>query len=256
MTVFYKMLILGILFLSSCADTERENPSGLIADWQQSSSSSSDSLTFTDSRDGTVYRIVKIDGVQWMAENLHYGTQVNGTNLLDNQSNDALVEKYCYKEDSTHCLSSGGLYQWAEAMGLPSLCNSTSCESSLSEGNHQGICPDGWHLPKPSDWDALVAAMGGNANAMGAQMKLNTVGAPWDSFAYNDGNSSGFGAFPAGRRSQNGGYNNRLVYAYFWTAFESDAFFAQRRHLYDESSSFYTGTYEKTNGLSVRCLRD
>jgi len=251
MTVLYKLLIFGILFLTSCSDTERENPNGLIAEWQQSSSSTYDSLSFTDSRDGTVYRIVKIGGVHWMAENLKYGIQVNGTNLLDNQSNDTLVEKYCYKEDSTQCQLGGALYQWAEAMGLPSLCNSTICESSLSEGNHRGICPAGWHLPKPSDWEAL-----GDANAIGAQMKLNTVGAPWDTIAYNDGNSSGFGAFPAGRRSQNGGYNNRLVYAYFWTAFESDANFALRHHLYDESSTLYTGTYEKTNGLSVRCIRD
>jgi uncharacterized protein (TIGR02145 family) len=45
----------------------------------------------------------------------------------------------------------GYLYNWAAAMGL----SNGLGDIPESSGNRQGICPDGWHLPKMSELTAL-----------------------------------------------------------------------------------------------------
>lgn len=64
--------------------------------------------SITDSRDGQIYNIVKIGNQWWMAENLNYGTMVDGSIY---QSDDGTVEKYCYSNNETNCDNYGGLYQ-------------------------------------------------------------------------------------------------------------------------------------------------
>ncbi len=85
-----------------------------------------------DDRDGQqYYSTVLIDDQCWMAENLNYGDQIDG---MYNQTNNSIIEKYCYNDLESNCDSLGGLYQWNELM-----------EYTTEEGT-QGICPDGWHV--------------------------------------------------------------------------------------------------------------
>jgi uncharacterized protein (TIGR02145 family) len=46
------------------------------------------------------------------------------------------------------------LYDWVTAMNLPSRCTTASCGSQI-RAKHQGICPDGWHIPSRDEWNAL-----------------------------------------------------------------------------------------------------
>ena len=46
-------------------------------------------------------------------ENLDVGTMVPG---ISNQTNNSVIEKYCYNDNETNCQLFGGLYQWDEAM--------------------------------------------------------------------------------------------------------------------------------------------
>jgi len=39
-------------------------------------------------------------------------------------------------------------------MALDGSCYFSSCASKIKE-KHQGICPDGWHIPSNADWDKL-----------------------------------------------------------------------------------------------------
>jgi len=71
--------------------------------------------TLDDIRDNQSYATVKIGEQCWMKENLNIGTMILGVN---NQSDNNIVEKYCYNNNSgqDYCSIYGGLYQWAEAV--------------------------------------------------------------------------------------------------------------------------------------------
>jgi uncharacterized protein (TIGR02145 family) len=205
----------------------------------------------------TAYKTVQIGSAVWMAENLDFGTRVDAFASTDDQSNDAVAEKYCYGDVAANCATDGGLYQWAEAMQLPSTCNSTACASQISSGNHQGICPKGWHVPKASEWTVLTTALEATANTVGKMMKLNnTSNSSWDAITYNDNNSSGFSALPAGLRLVGGGFHSRGIDAYFWDASEDDASFAYNHTLSNNSAYLSATSKLKTFGLSLRCVKD
>jgi uncharacterized protein (TIGR02145 family) len=90
--------------------------------------------TFTDSRDGKIYRRVRIGNLIWMAENLNYGT--------DNS--------WCYDNNESNCQKFGRLYTWNAAMVA---------------------CPVGWRLPSYDDWHYLVRMAGGGFAGMKLKSK-------------------------------------------------------------------------------------
>ena len=114
---------------------------------------------FTDSRDGQIYRSVKIGEQTWMAENLNYET----------------VGSYCYNDSSENCQKYGRLYGFIPANVL--------------------ACPEGWHLPDTTEFNALAAAIGG-MEITGKSLK--SMGG-WE---YDGGglDNYGFSALPAGMR--------------------------------------------------------
>ncbi len=124
-------------------------------------------------------------------------------------------------------------------------------------GHHQGICPVGWHIPKAAEWNLLATMLGGDSVA-GQKMKLNTTGySSWDASTYNDGNSSGFSALPAGYRYNGGGFNDRGYFALFREASENGASDASLRSFYFGYAGLYVYYgYRKTYGFSVRCIKD
>ena len=89
--------------------------------------------TFTDKRDGKVYKIVKIGSQVWFAENLNYAAEgsVCRYNKIDN------------------CAKYGRLYNW---------------ETALS------ACPNGTHLPTDKEWTTLMDYAGGERKA-GTKLK-------------------------------------------------------------------------------------
>ncbi|WP_113922434.1 fibrobacter succinogenes major paralogous domain-containing protein [Cognataquiflexum aquatile] len=93
----------------------------------------SDSETFSDPRDGQVYKIVKIGDQVWFAENLNYNAEGS----------------WCYDSDSENCEIYGRLYSWE--VGLTA-------------------CPEGWHLPSEDEWNNLIEFLGGYEIA-GGKMK-------------------------------------------------------------------------------------
>jgi uncharacterized protein (TIGR02145 family) len=93
-----------------------------------------------------------------MAENLDYGTRVDSA---AGQVDDAVAEKFCVDDCQDACAVLGGLYTHAEALALPSACNNgTSCGVALT-APHQGLCPDGWHVPDIDEWALLESTVEG-----------------------------------------------------------------------------------------------
>jgi uncharacterized protein (TIGR02145 family) len=111
------LLILGLFLLVACTSSERIN------------NNKPETGTFTDPRDGKIYKTVKI-GDQWiMAENLAYKPDKGNFWAYDN--NDSNIAIYGY------------LYDWETAMN---------------------IAPEGWHLPSRKELFAIERKLGAKMN--------------------------------------------------------------------------------------------
>jgi Fibrobacter succinogenes major domain (Fib_succ_major). len=171
-----------------------------------------------DDRDGQIYKTVKIGDQVWMAENLNYesgGSSCGGGH--DFQPGD--------------CSKYGRLYIRFDAVG---------------------VCPEGWHLPDNTEWNALFAAVGGKEVA-GKALRSQKG---W----VNDGNGPdvyGFSALAAGNRGSDGLYNYEDFNAYFWSASED---YSNNVNLFynDVDEVLYVREDDrwKNYAYAVRCLKD
>ncbi len=197
---------------------------------------------------GESYPTVQIGTQCWMSKNMNVGTMISSSS---NQTNNATLEKYCYNNDATNCTTYGGLYLWAEAVQYQNGATNTSSPSPAFVGNVNGICPTGWHLPSDGEWTTLENALGG-ASLAGGKMKSTS-----NLWTVNIGatNSSGFSGLPAGVLLTNGAFNDLGIYSNFWSLSESGSN-ASRRGLGYNYSFIGSGSFSKTYGFSIRCLKD
>ncbi|MBP5439589.1 MAG: fibrobacter succinogenes major paralogous domain-containing protein [Fibrobacter sp.] len=184
------------------------------------------SESFTDSRDGQSYDVVKIGNLSWMAENLNYATEMS----------------VCPDGDSRNCKRLGRLYTWAEA---------------------RSVCPEGWRLPTKEDFESLVAAQYSSQSRAGAALKSRDgwfkKGNGSDEFGFN-ALPAGYrgavlttddGTVTGGKFDGIGGY------AYFWSADEdaenpeSNAFYLFLSFSSDAAS---INAFAKEDYRSVRCV--
>ena len=121
--------------------------------------------SFTDPRDGHVYKTVKIGDQVWMAENLAFKSLYG---CFAYEGNTSFISKYGY------------LYDLKTA---------------------KEVCPSEWHLPGDIDWEILLKSLGitdkyfaENSYDIGSKLK-STAG--WKNSG-NGTNSSGFNAIPSG----------------------------------------------------------
>jgi uncharacterized protein (TIGR02145 family) len=209
----------------------------------------------TDTRDYQSYSTVLIGSQCWMAKNLNMGTRINNT---VNQTNNNVIEKYCYSDNDANCTVYGGLYQWDEQMNY-------TTSSANNPSGRQGICPIGWHIPSYNEicqlesfLDATVYCNGTGWRGTDAGGKMKEAGtAHWSSPNTGATNSSGFTAIPGGNRYNTGGFGSQGYYAFFCSATESSATAVWYCHLsYTQILVWGGGTGGKMGGMSVRCLKD
>ena len=216
---------------------------------------SSDSLLsgaykqFIDERNGRKYYYLTINGedkdgkpasVTVMAENLNIGIDVAGG---EDQIDDSKIERYCYNDDTTNCDKYGGLYQWAEAMQLPSECNTKSCADQIKP-KHQGICPDGWRLLTYDDFYIVVHADGNDAGVKGVR-----------AMGFGGHNYSGYSLIGAG---YNWGYKFRNLNETTYWFYPEEGSLDKPAALSGSQSKSSTGNASqsvyKTHGMSIRCV--
>lgn len=213
-----------------------------------------------DSRDGKVYKTVKIGEQVWMAENLNYSDSAETPSLK--------TRMWCYNDQPKNCDVGGAFYTWSAAIDSIALYNGgkgvicgydKECDLPAKV---QGICPDGWHLPDSTEWSALFKEVGGSSTA-GTPLKSQKG---WDIIKANSGNGNGtdtygFAAIPAGLieheakyTEHNPRYNGML--AYFWVATEGSAKTAFTAEF--ENANRYTRLHytAKDMGISIRCVKD
>lgn len=111
----------------------------------------------TDARDGRTYKTVKIGEQTWMAENLNF----------------EMADSYCYSDSASYCNKYGRLYTWAAV---------------------NSACPEGWHLPSETEWNALFRVVEKRTSISWALRSASD----WD--RNKSVNPFGFSALPAGER--------------------------------------------------------
>ncbi len=191
-----------------------------------------------DSRDGQIYKVIKLGNQWWMAENLNVGEMIDGG---VNQQDNGIIEKYCYNNDTSRCLECGGLYQWNEMMQY------TTGESA------RGICPENWHVPSDAEWKELEIFLGMSQSDVD---KENTWRGSPVGTKLKEGGTSGYDEKLCGRRNSDGtfAWDGRYGYPYTSTEHGSNAW---RRCLDVNASSVGRwNTFPKNYAFSVRCITD
>jgi uncharacterized protein (TIGR02145 family) len=182
--------------------------------------------SFTDPRDGQVYRTTTIGRQTWMAENLNYAGS-GGTQL-----------GMCYRDEPDSCEIYGRLYDWNTLMDGAS-------SSSSNPSGVQGICPAGWHVPSDAEWDELVSLVGDSA---GVRLKSRSG---W----YTPGTDEfGFSALPGGGRLDNFAYAGS--HGFWWSATENSANYAWSYAITTISVDMGAGNNSKRRAFSLRCVKN
>ncbi len=233
-------------------------------------------MPFTDLRDNNVYETVVIGNQCWIAENLKYLPEVSGPEV----GSDAEPYYYVYgyygtnvndAKASTNYNTYGVLYNWPAAMA-------GSSSSSSNPSGVQGVCPTGWHLPSDAEWTQLVDYLdsqgftnnwdnpNGASNALKSCRQENSpLGGDcaisehprWESDDTHYGfDEFGFSALPGGFRNTDGNFSLIGSYGTWWSSNEYSSSSAWGRNMNYSSGNVDRGSYNKTNGYSVRCLRD
>lgn len=186
--------------------------------------------------DGNIYDIVMIGDQHWFAENLkvtHFrnGDPIPFINTTETwaETNEAALTAYNGMPD-TYVSDFGRLY------------------NAFAVNDSRGLCPEGWKVPDPDDWQDLAEFLGIHA---GGQLKaLNGWELP------NEGatNASGFSAMAAGQRAADGLFGKLRYHAIFWSKTDGRAN-NQVALLNHGSSEVYIETRPSGQGLSVRCIK-
>jgi len=177
--------------------------------------------SFTDSRDGTTYRTVRIGNKTWMAQNLNFQT--------DNS--------WCYEDNADNCQAYGRLYDWNTAMK---------------------VCPAGWRLPGKADLNNLIRIAGGETAGKKLKSKPPTADDTEIPIAstWNGTDDFGFSALPGGLRGADGSFRFIRGGSSWWAA---KGFGDRAMHYVMSGGSNdvdVSNNGHKSAGNHVRCLQN
>jgi uncharacterized protein (TIGR02145 family) len=194
-----------------------------------------------DSRDGKVYKTVKIGTQVWMAENLDVSTFRNGDTIphakTDGEWVNAAENKqpaWCYYNNNpTNGSKYGKLYNW------------------WAVSDSRSLAPSEWHIPTDEEWTILVDLLGGESEA-GKQLK-NSEG--WGDLLRAT-NKSGFSGLPGGYRGYSGQFQDLNRFGNWWTSSEGSLSPTRAIYRYLYSGNWDVRKYitEKRFGYSIRCV--
>jgi uncharacterized protein (TIGR02145 family) len=189
--------------------------------------------------EGNTYQTIKIGSQTWMKENLRTRTFSDGSGI-----NPFYVKAYDTTSNLVAIKNYGLLY-----MGM-ALSNQT-----------MNVCPDGWRVPTPMDWDSLMFYVGGpywqtssiitGLKLMEPGIKANGTGL-WD-FDLKANNASGFSARPGGEATMS------TQWIFFGIGTEATWWMGQGSSQYvkiDGNTGNVTyATGSPSNAYSIRCIK-
>lgn len=208
--------------------------------------------TPTISYGGQVYNTIQIFSQCWLKENLNVGVMIYGN---QNQTNNSVMEKYCYNNKPDSCTKYGGLYQWDEMMQYTTI------------QGVQGICPPEWHIPSDEEWKVLEGAVDSQYGIGETEWDMLMEFRGFDAgltlkstSGWNDeGNGTDlfdFTCLPGGYRSNFDEFYNLGREGLWWVSSKYGNDFSCYRGLSCDHPEVYQSYAYNGIGFSVRCLRD
>ena len=179
--------------------------------------------TFTDARDGQVYKYTTIGDQVWMAENLKFDAPYS----------------LCYDEIEGFCEMFGRFY--------------TLHENGEDLGHFDQellvtICPVGWHVPSVDEWNVLIEKMGGGGNAISRLYSSSNFGE-----RYKPGSDDcAFNSLPAGYWLNNGNLSNVYISSVYWTSTAKTAHSSFSCSLDEGGVTFWVNDPK----MSIRCVKN
>lgn len=153
--LLFTALVLNACFFDSEDDVKPWNAEAVCPAEGTNSYGMPNRGTFTDERDGQVYRYTTIGDQVWMAENLRYDAPYSMCS-----SDTSFIKQYC--ELIEHNCET-------EACCKERLCHNFGRYYSIIENGKEfglidktladTICPRGWHIPTKEEWKVLDSAM-------------------------------------------------------------------------------------------------
>ncbi len=191
--------------------------------------------------DGNIYSTVVIGTQEWMQQNLKTTRYQNGDvipNITDNTTwaNLTTGAYSVYNHDGSNDAVYGKLYNWYVVVDA------------------RNVCPTGWHVPTDAEWTVLTDTLGGTSVA-GAKMKEAGL-VHWNTPNTEATNESGFSGLPGGERYYTGPFLDIGNYGYWWSTTVNGPSDGWYRSVFYNSSIVYKFSNDKSDGLSVRCLRE
>ncbi len=225
----------GIDLSSSSSDTSSSSSGN---DSDGSNVVYGDPVTYGDE----IYQTVVIGTQTWFARNLNYDPGKGYCYCYGDYSHD---------DSEGNCVTYGRLYNWTTAMDLEQDCLFNTCSDDIHP-NHQGICPEGWHIPSLADWNTLIEYAGGSSEA-GAKLKA-AIGWRDD---YNGTDDYGFSALPGGSIYIDNFYGLGHL-SQWWMPSESERDGGEAYYwaINDDGVGVSEDAHYKTNYYSVRCVKN
>ncbi len=191
-------------------------------------------------KDGNDYHSVKIGTQEWMVENLKT-TKFNDGTAIPLVTGDAawtnlLTPAYCWFNNNT-----GNKNIYGALYNFPTIYTGL-------------LCPSGWHIPSDAEWTTLTDYLGGLDVAGGKMKETGTT--HWNAPNTEATNTSGFTALPGGYRIDYGNYLLFNRFGYYWSSTSKDASNSWIRFMDSNYAYVVSDARSKSNGYSVRCLKD
>lgn len=200
--------------------------------------------------DGNAYEIVTVDGQEWMKTNLKCSHYKNGdiipSALTDLDWGSTLSgASAVYNNDPTKEFTYGKLYNW------------------YAVTDSRGLCPTGWHVPSDAEWTSLILFLDPATNTTCSGCFQSTIAGGalkytgnWNIPNTGASNASGLGFLGGGDKLSTGGYLNLDNQGYYWSSTASGLNNAWYRRLSYNSTNVARLNDTKSDGFSVRCVKD
>lgn len=181
---------------------------------------------------------INIGNQTWSKRNMNIGTMRPKTTQ---QTNNSIIEKYCYLDVESNCTIYGAYYRWNEAM-----------QYSIAEKS-KGICPDGSHIPSDGEWKILEMYLGmsqADADSESATRGTNQA------TQLKVGGSSGMEILLSGYTYGASWYDMNTM-THIWTSTEKISGSAFYRYIHLNYNMIFRGAdVETAYGYPVRCIKD
>lgn len=203
-----------------------------------------------------------------MKENLAYLPVVHSNSEFSTQANNQLPGYGVYgyngsdvatAKSQANYTTHGVLYNWF----------------ATNQSGVNAICPAGWSIPSDTQWNILEQYVVSVINSLNPQYPCSTSETTWRRCADNTGTDMGangvgralkelglgidlvgFSSKLSGSRGNIGSFYVLSSHAFFWSSTPSSTLaYAWCRYL-SGFSTIYRGTDTKTQGYSVRCLKN